>query len=219
VDIIVNSDDHTLLEAAVIEAGLVEALSGEGPFTVFAPNDAAVVALTEALGITAEELLALPNLGEILQYHVVGASAYAADLSDGQMITTLLGEDVTVSITAEGVMINNAMVIVADIAADNGVVHVIDAVLLPPTANAVNEADQLAVMVYPNPAGEGELNIRGNWNAGALIQVWDGAGRQVAETTANQSWERLSTQTWNAGLYIVRVTEGAYSVNKMFLVN
>jgi len=49
--------------------------------------------------------------------------------------------------------------------------------------------------------------------------VWDGAGRQVAETTANQSWERLSTQTWNAGLYIVRVTEGAYSVNKMFLVN
>lgn len=219
VDIIVNSDDHTLLEAAVIEAGLVEALSGEGPFTVFAPNDAAVVALTEALGITAEELLALPNLGEILQYHVVGASAYAADLTDGQMITTLLGEDVTVSITAEGVMINNAMVIVADIAADNGVVHVIDAVLLPPTANAVNEADQLAVMVYPNPAGEGELNIRGNWNAGALIQVWDGAGRQVAETTANQSWERLSTQTWNAGLYIVRVTEGAYSVNKMFLVN
>ena len=219
VDIIVNSDDHTLLEAAVIEAGLVEALSGEGPFTVFAPNDAAVVALTEALGITAEELLALPNLGEILQYHVVGASAYAADLSDGQMITTLLGEDVTVSITDEGVMINNAMVIVADIAADNGVVHVIDAVLLPPTANAVNEADQLAVMVYPNPAGEGELNIRGNWNAGALIQVWDGAGRQVAETTANQSWERLSTQTWNAGLYIVRVTEGAYSVNKMFLVN
>lgn len=219
VDIIVNSDDHTLLEAAVIEAGLVEALSGEGPFTVFAPNDAAVVALTEALGITAEELLALPNLGEILQYHVVGASAYAADLSDGQMITTLLGEDVTVSITAEGVMINNAMVIVADIAADNGVVHVIDAVLLPPTANAVNEANELAVMVYPNPAGEGELNIRGNWNAGALIQVWDGAGRQVAETTANQSWERLSTQTWNAGLYIVRVTEGAYSVNKMFLVN
>ena len=219
VDIIVNSDDHTLLEAAVIEAGLVEALSGEGPFTVFAPNDAAIVALTEALEITAEDLLALPNLGEILQYHVVGASAFAADLSDGQMIETLLGEDVTVSITDEGVMINNAMVIVADIEADNGVVHVIDAVLLPPTANAVIEADQLAVMVYPNPAGEGELNIRGNWNAGALIQVWDAAGRQVAETTANQSWERLSTQTWNAGLYVVRVTEGDYSVNKMFLVN
>ena len=132
VDVIVNSEDHTLLEAAVGAAGLVDALSGEGPFTVFAPTDEAIVALTEALEITAEELLALPNLGDILSYHVVGASAYAADLSDGQMIETLVGEDVTVSITADGVFINDAQVTVADIAADNGVVHVIDAVLLPP---------------------------------------------------------------------------------------
>ena len=58
VDVIVNSDDHTLLEAAVIEAGLAEALSGDGPFTVFAPTDDAIVALTEELGITAEDLLA-----------------------------------------------------------------------------------------------------------------------------------------------------------------
>ena len=105
VDVIVNSDDHTLLEAAVGAAGLVDALSGEGPFTVFAPTDEAIVALTEALEITAEQLLALPNLGDILQYHVVGASAYAADLSDGQMIETLVGEDVTVSITADGCLL------------------------------------------------------------------------------------------------------------------
>ena len=121
VDVIVNSDDHTLLEAAVGAAGLVDALSGEGPFTVFAPTDAAIVALTEALEITADELLALPNLGDILQYHVVGAEAYSTDLSDGQMIETLVGEDVTVSITADGVFINDV--------ADR---HVIDAVLLPP---------------------------------------------------------------------------------------
>ena len=132
VDIIVNSDDHTLLEAAVGAAGLVDALSGEGPFTVFAPTDDAIVALTEALEITADELLALPNLGDILQYHVVGAEAYSTDLSDGQEIETLLGENVTVSITADGVFINNAQVTGADVAADNGVVHVIDAVLLPP---------------------------------------------------------------------------------------
>ncbi|MFZ8836849.1 MAG: fasciclin domain-containing protein [Flavobacteriales bacterium] len=132
VDIIVNSDDHTLLEAAVIAAGLDGPLSEDGPFTVFAPNDAAVIALTEALEITAEDLLALPNLAEILQYHVVGANAMSGDLSDGQTITTLLGEDVTVTINQNGVMINNAMVTVADVVADNGVVHVIDAVLLPP---------------------------------------------------------------------------------------
>ena len=99
---------------------------------MFAPTDAAIVALTEALEITADELLALPNLGDILQYHVVGAEAYSTDLSDGQMIETLVGEDVTVSITSDGVFINDAQVTVADIAADNGVVHVIDAVLLPP---------------------------------------------------------------------------------------
>ena len=139
VDIIVDSPDHTLLEAAVVAAGLVDALSGEGPFTVFAPTDSAITVLTTALGITAEQLLALPTLGDILSYHVVAGLAMSADLSDGQVITTLLGEDVTITITADGVFVNNAQVIVADIVADNGVVHVIDAVLLPaaPQTNTV----------------------------------------------------------------------------------
>ena len=133
VDIIVNSEDHTLLEAAVGAANLVDALSGEGPFTVFAPTDAAITALVEALEITAEDLLALEGLGDILLYHVVNATAMSTDLSDGQMITTMLGEDVTITIMDGTVMVNDATVTVADITADNGVVHVIDAVLLPPT--------------------------------------------------------------------------------------
>jgi len=219
VDIIVNSDDHTLLEAAVIEAGLVDALNGDGPFTVFAPNDAAVVALTEALQITAEELLALPNLGEILQYHVVGAAAYSTDLTDGQMIETLLGEDVTVSITAEGVMINNAMVIVADIAADNGVVHVIDAVLLPPTPNSIDEEASMGMEIFPNPVQAGVLNIQGDWSAGSSLQVWDATGRLMMETTLNTSNATVTVEAWKAGTYIVRVTEATRSIQKMFLVN
>ena len=133
VDVITDSEDHTLLEFALGEAGLVNALNGDGPFTVFAPTDAAVNALLVDLQITAEELLALPNLGDILQYHVVAANAYSTDISDGQMIETLNGENITVSISGEGVFINNAQMTVADIAVDNGVVHVIDAVLLPPT--------------------------------------------------------------------------------------
>ena len=91
-----------------------------------------MTALVEALEITAEDLLALENLGDILKYHVVAGEAMSTDLSDGQMIATLLGPDVTVTINEEGVFINNAQVTVADIEADNGVVHVIDAVLLPP---------------------------------------------------------------------------------------
>ena len=219
VDVIVNSDDHTLLEAAVIQAGLVDALSGAGPFTVFAPNDAAVVALTEALQITAEELLALPNLGEILQYHVVGAAAYSTDLTDGQMIETLLGEDVTVSITAEGVMINNAMVIVADITADNGVVHVIDAVLLPPTPNSIDEEASMGMEIFPNPVQAGVLNIQGDWSAGSSLQVWDATGRLMMETTLNTSNATVTVEAWKAGTYIVRVTEATRSIQKMFLVN
>ena len=131
VDIVVNSPVHNVLEAAVLEADLAGALSGEGPFTVFAPTDDAFIALAGALNATAEDLLALPELADILLYHVVGATALSSDLSDGQTITTLNGADVTVTINNDGIFINDALT-VADIVADNGV-HVIDAVLIPPT--------------------------------------------------------------------------------------
>ena len=130
VDIVVGSEDHTILETAVIAAELVDDLSAEGPFTVFAPTDAAFEALPEG---TLDALIADPTgeLANVLLYHVASGSVMSGDLSDGQMITTLFGEDVEVSIDG-GVYINDAMVIAADIETDNGVVHVIDAVLLPP---------------------------------------------------------------------------------------
>ena len=145
VDIVVNSDVHNLLEAAVITADLAGTLSGEGPFTVFAPTDDAFLALAGALGATAEDLLALPELTDILLYHVVGGTALSTDLSDGQMVTTLNGADVTVTINDQGVFINDAQVIVADIVADNGVVHVIDAVLIPPTPEPSNTVVDIVV--------------------------------------------------------------------------
>ena len=137
VDIVVESEDHNTLEAAVVAAGLVETLSGEGPFTLFAPTDAAFAALPEG---TLDTLLADPSgqLTDILLYHVVAGKAMSSDLSDGQMIETVLGQDITVTITSEGVYINDAMVTVADIEATNGVVHVIDAVLLPSTKSVVD---------------------------------------------------------------------------------
>ena len=137
VDVVVNSEVHNILEAAVIEADLAGALSGEGPFTVFAPTDDAFIALAAALGAAPEDLLALPELTDILLYHVVGAAALSTDLADGQTIATLNGADVTVSIECDGsIFINDAQVILADIVADNGIVHVIDAVLTPPAAGA-----------------------------------------------------------------------------------
>ena len=139
VDIIVNSEVHNTLEAAVGAAGLVETLSGEGPFTVFAPTDAAFAALPAG---TVEALLAdIPALTNILLYHVLGAEVLSTQLSNGQVATTLQGSDVTVTINADGVFINNARVTIADIQADNGVVHVIDAVLLPPAATPATVVD------------------------------------------------------------------------------
>ena len=137
VEVVVNSMDHDTLEAAVIAAGLDDDLSGEGPFTVFAPTDAAFAALPEG---TLETLLADPtgDLANILLHHVLGAEVLSTDLTNGQIATTLFNQDIKVSITEEGVFINGAQVTTADIQADNGVVHVIDAVLLPPSGTVVD---------------------------------------------------------------------------------
>ncbi len=131
VDIAVGSSDHTTLVAAVSAAGLVETLSGTGPFTVFAPTNAAFAALPEG---TVDNLLkpeSKDQLTSVLTYHVVAGNVMAADLSDGQVVKTLNGQDLTVSIKDGKVMINGATVTAADLAGSNGVVHVVDAVLLP----------------------------------------------------------------------------------------
>jgi len=121
---------------AVVAANLVETLSGDGPFTVFAPTNDAFAAAIEELDTTAEELLARDDLATILTYHVVAAEVFSTDLTDGQVITTVQGENLVVSIDESGVMLTDAndrsvMVITADIDVSNGVVHLIDNVLLP----------------------------------------------------------------------------------------
>ena len=128
--IIENSEIHNTLEVAIVAAGLDETLASEGPFTVFAPTDDAFGLIPEDV---IETLLADPTgqLTQILLNHVVSGTALSTDLSDGMMITTLQGGEVSVTIADGMVMIGNATVIVADINADNGVVHVIDAVLIP----------------------------------------------------------------------------------------
>ncbi len=131
VDIAIGSPDHTTLVAAVTAAGLVETLSGTGPFTVFAPTNAAFAALPAG---TVDNLLkpeSKDKLTSILTYHVVSGNVMAAGLSDGQVVKTLNGQDLKVSIKDGKVMINGATVTAADLVGSNGVVHVVDGVLLP----------------------------------------------------------------------------------------
>ena len=136
VDVAVGAGDFTVLVAAVTAAGLVETLSGPGPFTVFAPTDAAFAEALEALDMTAEQLLAdTETLTTILTYHVVSGKVLAADVVtlDGQDVETVAGPTVNVKVDGSTVMINDATVTAADIMASNGVIHVIDKVLLPPS--------------------------------------------------------------------------------------
>lgn len=137
VEVAQGNEDFSTLVAAITAAGLGDALSGEGPFTVFAPTNAAFEALPEGL---LEKLLLPENkevLTKILTYHVVAAKVMAADVTAGD-VTSLEGS--TFAITTEGgVKINDASTVTAtDIPASNGVIHVIDAVIVPPTVDVAS---------------------------------------------------------------------------------
>ncbi len=134
VDIAVADGRFETLVAALQDADLVETLSGDGPFTVFAPTDDAFGKLEEG---TVEALLAdVPALTDILLYHVVSGEVMAEDVVMLEEAETLLGESVSIRVEDDMVYINDAQVIITDIVADNGVIHVIDTVLLPPTEEA-----------------------------------------------------------------------------------
>lgn len=152
VDIAAGNEDFSTLVAAVEAAGLVETLSGEGPFTVLAPTNEAFAAALDALGLSAEELLANTELlTSILTYHVVSGSLTFGDLQGST--TTLSGEDITV----DGRSVNGSATITSfNTPASNGIVHILDAVLIPPSLGPANirvahlSPDAPAVDVYVN---------------------------------------------------------------------
>jgi uncharacterized surface protein with fasciclin (FAS1) repeats len=128
-----GNPDFSTLVAAVAAAGLVETLQGEGPFTVFAPTNAAFDALPEGL---LEKLLLPENVGvltSILTYHVVAGKVMSTDVTAGDVPSV---EGSTIAVTTDGgVKVNGANVVAVDVAASNGVIHVIDAVIVPPTVD------------------------------------------------------------------------------------
>ncbi len=131
VETAVSNGSFNTLVAAVKAAGLVETLSGTGPFTVFAPVDDAFAALPAG---TVESLVEPENkekLTGILTYHVVAGKVMSTDLSDGMTAKTVNGEEITIKIEDGKVMVNDAEVVMADVETDNGVIHVINKVIMP----------------------------------------------------------------------------------------
>jgi len=131
VEVASGNDSFSTLVAAVKAAGLVDVLAGEGPYTVFAPTDEAFAKLPAG---TVEDLLKPENkdkLVAVLTYHVVPGKVMAADVVKLDSATTVQGSDVTIAASADGVMVDGANVVMTDVDASNGVIHVIDAVILP----------------------------------------------------------------------------------------
>jgi transforming growth factor-beta-induced protein len=135
VDVAVESGEFPTLVAAIEAAGLVDTLNGPGPFTVFAPTEEAFADLLATLDVTAEELLAdTETLTAVLTYHVVPVEATSETVVtlDGAEVETVNGAPVLITVDGDAVMVNDANVLAVDIEASNGVIHVIDKVLLPP---------------------------------------------------------------------------------------
>jgi len=224
VDIIAASPLHTTLLTAIEAAGLTETLAGEGPFTVFAPTDAAFEALPEGV---LDGLLADPEgaLTQVLLYHVVGAKALSGDLSDGQMIETLEGSDVTITIMEGNVYVNGAMVVVADIEADNGVVHVIDAVITPATSTADRIIEEATTRIYPNPTQD-FLNVGFELKSSSDLRmsVIDMQGREMMvrefyNLNEGQHLETIDVSSLTQGMYIIRIDTGKDQFANRFRVN
>ena len=141
VELAVGTESLSTLVAAVQAGGLVETLQSDGPFTVFAPTNEAFAKLPEGV---VENLLKPENkdaLVAVLTYHVVAGKVKSTDLSDGMTAKTVEGSEITVDINYGKVMIDNANVTAANIMASNGVVHVIDTVILPPSIKKALEGN------------------------------------------------------------------------------
>ena len=187
VDTAVAAGSFGTLVAAVQAAGLVETLKGEGPFTVFAPTEEAFAALPAG---TLEELLADPQgqLTQILLYHVVPGKVMAADVQDGAEVATAQGSPVSFTVADGSVMINDANIVATDIEATNGVIHVIDKVILPPAEEAA--ADEAAADASAAAA------------AGTIPEVAAGAGSFTTLLAAVQA-AGLADELSGAGPFTV----------------
>ena len=203
VDIINNSEDHFVLSSILSLTGLDDALSGNGPFTVFAPTDDAFEAIPEDVlaAIVADESI----LTSILTYHAIGAKALSSELSDGQEIVTLNGAKVKITINNDGVFVNDAKVTVVDLVADNGVVHVINAVLLPPPSSSTDLVDDNTLSILPNPARD-IITIQSELmtDEPAKVDIYTVNGQNIISSKV-LSGNTIDISQLDSGIYIINI--------------
>ena len=207
VDVAIDNGFSTLA-TAVSTAELLPVLTDPfSEFTVFAPTNAAFEDLATSLSTTVNGLLELPNLADILTYHVVGGAVLSTQLTAGP-VATVNGEDIIVSLT-NGVQINDATVTLADVPADNGVVHVIDGVLLPPTADLTDNASN-EISYYPNPCVD-VLHLA--TEIPSIITLSDLNGRTIFTKEISSNLD-LNVTNLSQGSYLLNISNAAGTQTK-----
>ena len=195
VDTAVAAGNFKTLAAALKAAGLIDTLKGAGPFTVFAPTDEAFAKLPAG---TVDALLKDPKaLGDILKYHVVAGKVMASDVVKLSSADTLLGKPVTITVNGDKVMIGNANVVKTNIETSNGVIHVIDTVLLPPAADAMSEAPTKDIVDTAVAAGNFKT-LAAALKAAGLIDALKGAGPFTVFAPTDDAFAALPKGTLEA---------------------
>ena len=219
VDVIMTTDTLSTLATAIEEAELEDALMMEGPYTIFAPANDAFSAIDQA---DLAALLADPDgdLTDILQYHVVAGTYTSADFTDGMMLMTLQGEELEISVMNDTILIDTAMVIMSDMMADNGIVHVINGVLMPEAVTSAGEPEFAKdVMLAPNPASS-VLNVTLPQSiAGkAMLTLRDFNGRTVLTRRSAGERQPLDIGNLPAGTYLLEVRADAGVIQRKIMV-
>ena len=196
VEIAASNDDFSTLVAAVQAAGLVDVLNGPGPFTVFAPTDAAFAKLLSGLGISAEDLLANQELlTNVLLYHVVPGELYAADVLEQGVLTMANKHYAWAKVMDGAAHINEAQIVATDIKASNGVIHVIDTVILPPAweynSFAADPSQFEANIVEIALQNEGWSTLVAAVQAAGLVDVLSGPGPYTVFAPTNEAFGHL----------------------------
>ncbi len=198
----------TTLATAVVTAELLPALTNPlVEYTVFAPTNTAFDNLATELGTDINGILALSSLSEILLYHVVSGTVLSTDLTNGN-VTTLNGQDITVDLTS-GVKINDATVTTANVTAENGVVHIIDEVLIPNLLSIINKS-KMMVSVYPNPTQDLLFINLSNAN----FKITNALGAIVKEGVSNNS---IDVSTLPSGVYTISIQNNNDNFTSKFI--
>ncbi|CAE8613511.1 unnamed protein product [Polarella glacialis] len=222
----IAKDNFTILVKALQKAGLVETVSGETPYTLFAPTDAAFADLLKELGVTADQLLANPDLKSILLYHVAGGTTMSSSLKDGMRVTSAQGGQLAVQIGGGKVKVGRATVTAADVACSNGVIHVIDKVLLPPAAPAApfDPATQIGAMAplgFFDPLGFSKKGDKAGFNNLQASEIKHGRVAMMAALGAVvQHYVKFpGFESVPSGLGAVTTAPGTYGFAALFLIS